>query len=56
MICVKEFRKKSLYKLVVFLEKSHGYGGSLAAPIARQCYEYLYPEGWDKKEEVKPHA
>ena len=29
--------------VVVFLEKSHGYGGSLAAPIARQCYEHMYP-------------
>ena len=44
--------------VVVFLEKSHGYGGGLAAPIARKCYEYLYPEGWDqeKKEEVKSPA
>ena len=29
--------------VVVFLEKSHGYGGSLAAPIARKVYEHLYP-------------
>jgi penicillin-binding protein 2 len=36
--------------VVVFLEKSHGYGGGLAAPIARKVYEYLYPVGWDKKE------
>lgn len=35
--------------VVVFLEKSHGYGGSLAAPIARQCYEHLYPKDWKKK-------
>lgn len=44
--------------VVVFLEKSHGYGGGLAAPIARKCYEYLYPEGWDqeKKQEVKSPA
>lgn len=27
---------------VVFLEKSHGYGGGLAAPIARKVYDYLY--------------
>ena len=39
--------------VVVFLEKSHGYGGSLAAPIARKVYEHLYPEGWDKKNEEK---
>jgi len=36
--------------VVVFLEKSHGYGGSLAAPIARKVYEHLYPVGWDKVE------
>lgn len=35
--------------VVVFLEKSHGYGGSLAAPIARKCYEHMYPPGWDKE-------
>lgn len=34
--------------VVVFLEKSHGYGGGLAAPIARQVYEHIFPEGWDK--------
>lgn len=28
---------------VVFLEKSHGYGGGLAAPIARKVYDHLYP-------------
>lgn len=38
------------YTVVVFLEKSHGYGGSLAAPIARKVYEHLYPEGWDTVE------
>lgn len=27
---------------VVFLEKSHGYGGGLAAPIARKVYDHLY--------------
>jgi penicillin-binding protein 2 len=27
---------------VVFLEKSHGYGGGMAAPIARKVYDYLY--------------
>jgi penicillin-binding protein 2 len=37
--------------VVVFLEKSHGYGGSLAAPIARKVYEHLYPVDWDKKVE-----
>ena len=29
--------------VVVFLEKSHGYGGGLAAPIARKVYDFLYP-------------
>ncbi len=29
--------------VVVFLEKSGGYGGSMCAPIARQIYDYLYP-------------
>ncbi|MFA5505860.1 MAG: penicillin-binding protein 2 [Vulcanimicrobiota bacterium] len=43
--------------VVVFLEKSHGYGGGLAAPIARQVYEKLYPQGWEKeRKEAKPHA
>lgn len=42
--------------VVVFLEKSHGYGGSLAAPIARKCYEHLYPVGWDKKSKEKPNV
>ena len=37
--------------VVVFLEKSHGYGGSLAAPIARKCYEHMYPENWNKPAE-----
>lgn len=27
---------------VVFLEKSHGYGGGLAAPIARKVYDHLF--------------
>lgn len=27
---------------VVFLEKSHGYGGGMAAPIARKVYDFLY--------------
>lgn len=27
---------------VVFLEKSHGYGGGMAAPIARKAYDFLY--------------
>lgn len=31
------------YVCVVFLEKSHGYGGGLAAPIARKVYDHLYP-------------
>lgn len=35
--------------VVVFLEKSHGYGGSLAAPIARKVYEHLYPVPEPKK-------
>lgn len=29
---------------VVFLEKSHGYGGGLAAPIARKVYDHLYSQ------------
>lgn len=29
--------------VVVFLEKSGGYGGSLAAPIARKVYDFVYP-------------
>lgn len=41
--------------VVVFLEKSHGYGGGMAAPIARQVYEYLYPEGWDKDRKEAPN-
>ena len=31
--------------VVVFLEKTGGYGGSMAAPIARQIYEYKYGKG-----------
>lgn len=27
---------------VVFLEKSHGYGGGLAAPIARKAYDHIF--------------
>ena len=38
--------------VVVFLEKSHGYGGSLAAPIARKVYQHLYPVKSQKPEEV----
>ncbi len=30
--------------VVVFLEKSGGYGGSLAAPIARKIYDFVYPQ------------
>lgn len=33
---------KPEYVCVVFLEKSHGYGGGLAAPIARKAYDHLY--------------
>lgn len=38
--------------VVVFLEKSHGYGGSLAAPIARKVYEHLYPAPSEKGPEL----
>lgn len=31
------------YVVVVFLEKSGGYGGSMCAPVARQIYDQLYP-------------
>ncbi len=31
------------YTVVVFLEKSGGFGGSLAAPIATDVYRHLYP-------------
>lgn len=34
--------EKPEYVCVVFLEKSHGYGGGLAAPIARKVYDFLY--------------
>ena len=34
--------EKPEYVCVVFLEKSHGYGGGLAAPIARKVYDHLY--------------
>ncbi len=34
--------EKPDYVCVVFLEKSHGYGGGLAAPIARKVYDHLY--------------
>lgn len=35
--------EKPEYVVVVFLEKSGSYGGSMCAPIARQVYDYLYP-------------
>lgn len=40
--------------VVVFLEKSHGYGGGLAAPIARKVYEHLYPLDSKAKTELSP--
>ena len=35
--------------VVVFLEKSGGFGGSLAAPIARKVYEHLFPAAKEPK-------
>lgn len=46
--------EKPQVAVVVFLEKSHGYGGGLAAPIARRVYEHLFPEGWDRAPEKVP--
>lgn len=45
---------KPRYTVVVFLEKSHGYGGGMCAPIARQAYEYLFPVGWDQSKSKAP--